>query len=254
MSDLYRLKDVRAALLLLIACQNAAAKPPPPAAPAMVEVPAGSFAMGCNETADKQCNADEKPAHLVSLSRFFIDRTKVSQGDYSLCIAAGRCTPPSAQFDPIGHRKHPVNFVSWDQARLYCAWAGKRLPTEAEREYASRGKDGRIFPWGNAPPTCALAAFQECGGATAPVDSHPGSASPFGAQDMAGNLWEWTADWYAPDAYAHSTAQDPRGPDAGTMHAKRGGSSSAPASWLRTSRRWFHGAGGADDIGFRCAK
>jgi formylglycine-generating enzyme required for sulfatase activity len=243
----------------LIACAGTVHAPPPSPMP-MVDVPAGTFTMGCNDAIDTRCNDDERPAHVVTLRAFSIDKYKVSQAQYAACIAAGACGAPLDQFDPQRHGDYPVNFVTWDEARAYCAWAGKRLPTEAEREYASRGTDGRLYPWGNASATCALATFTPPEGACSPSyvttlsTSHPGSASPFGAEDMAGNLWEWVSDWYAPDFYASSPGENPQGPATGTAHAKRGGSHQGPADWLRTSRRWFHGSDSADDIGFRCAK
>ena len=190
---------------------------------------------------------DEHPLHDVTLSAYCIDRTEVTVKAYTACVADGRCVAAHIEASPFCNREdrphHPINCVDWNQASAYCAWAGKRLPTEAEWEYAARGSDGRTYPWGNAAPSAKRlnACGSECVAmakrvfdrdwramydgsdgweTTAPVGGFPAGASPFGALDMAGNVWEWTADWYGP--YAAPAATDPHGPATGTARVTRG--------------------------------
>jgi formylglycine-generating enzyme required for sulfatase activity len=174
---------------------------------------------------------------------------------------------------------HPINCVDWKQADTYCRWARKRLPTEAEWEYAARGTDGRVYPWGNELPTeqrlnacgpeCVAMAkrvlnqdwtqvqmYRTSDGweTTAPVGSFPSGASPFGALDMAGNVWEWTADWYGDYSKAQET--NPHGAKTGTFRVVRGGGwtnfgaglvGAADRVGLVASNRFYN-------VGFRCAR
>jgi formylglycine-generating enzyme required for sulfatase activity len=171
---------------------------------------------------------------------------------------------------------HPINCVDWEMAGAYCAWRDRRLPTEAEWEYAARGGDDRLYPWGNEPPSalrldlcgreCAAAAKRELDevwvpmydaddgwATTAPVGSFPAGASRFGALDMAGNVWEWTADWYGP--YAAGSETDPRGPAAGTSRVSRGGgwATRGPNKARAADRNWIDPQVRDCDLGFRCA-
>jgi formylglycine-generating enzyme required for sulfatase activity len=221
-----------------------------------VAVPAGAFMMGCNAQVDTACDADESPYHMVTLSAFAIDRTEVTQAAYQVCVAAGSCTAPSASFDPVGHALYPVVSVTWAQAQTYCAFVGGHLPTEAQWEKAARGTDGRIWPWGNGAPTCTLANTLGCAGAEEPVGMHPAGASPYGALDMAGNVWEWTADYYDATYYGMSPAMDPTGPAAGTFRVYRAGSYGNDGSLARTSNRasTYSPTVGGSGLGFRCAR
>lgn len=195
--------------------------------PGMVIVPAGPFMMGCNPAVDT-CDLllDEMPYHEVTLSDFEIDVTEVSQSAYQACVSAGPCGAPTMYYDPVGTPMHPVIHVTWQQAFAYCAWVGKRLPTEAEWEKAARGTDGRPFPWGSAPPDCTLGNLAACpDGYTQPVGSYPAGASAYGALDMAGNAREWVSDWYSATYYGSSPAADPSGPATGTEKVLRGDNS-----------------------------
>ena len=155
----------------------------------MVYVPAGNFIMGDNSQ--------------VNLGNFWIDQTEVTNGMYALCVQAGACQPPSdtssatrtSYYGNSQFANYPVIYVDWNDSQTYCNWAGRRLPSEAEWEKAAHGTDGRIYPWGNGAPTCEL-TNSFCVGDTAQVGSYPAGASPYGALDMSGNVWQWVADWY----------------------------------------------------------
>jgi formylglycine-generating enzyme required for sulfatase activity len=222
-----------------------------------VRVPAGSFLMGSGHGA-----ADERPVHRVNGSGFMMDRYEVSNARYRACVAAGACTAPTLlgsntrarYFDDPRFADYPAIFVSWDQARSFCAFAGGRLPSEAEWERAAAGSEApRTYPWGESAPDCSKANFAGCVGDTDRVGRRPAGQSPYGAFDMAGNVWEWTADWYDANAYRTSLVQDPTGPDSGTLKVLRGGCWVSGASSLRTTCRkpelpnsW------APNVGFRC--
>ncbi len=225
------------------------------ATPGMVTVPAGPFWMGCNDAVDSECKPDEKPYHEVTLSAFEIDRTEVPYSEYQKCVDAGACThtpcvPSTAD--------EPAVCVFAEGADEYCAWVGKRLPTEAEWEKAARGDDGRKYPWGNQEPDCTLANDAACGEKAMPVDSLPAGASPYGALNMSGNVSELVADCYSADYYANSPSVDPlaSGSDCALgARVRRGGNWHASSCPLRVSARCS--AGQPEDyfvLGFRCAK
>jgi formylglycine-generating enzyme required for sulfatase activity len=218
----------------------------------MVCVPAGEFIMGSDEGA-----GDEQPMHTVHLDAFYIDETEVTNAQYQKCVEAGGCDPPvkTTFYDHhADYAQHPVVYVSWSDADAYCRWAGKRLPTEAEWEKACRGTDGRTYPWGEGID-CDHAQYGGCGGGTVPVGSKPKGASPYGALDMVGNVWEWVADWYDPGYYSQSPGRNPPGPDSGTAKVLRGGSLHGNQRFTRCAYRvggnpryWYF------YVGFRCAK
>ena len=170
-----------------------------------VPVPAGPFAMG----SDAGGEADERPRHAVTVGAFRIDRVEVSRDRFQRCVAAGRCTPPRDMGARFRGGAQPAVGGSWVQARHYCAWARGRLPTEREWEKAARGTDGRTYPWGEEPPTAERAVFgRGREGAPGAVGARPAGASPYGALDLAGNVWEWTESPYDPFAYRHPDAPE----------------------------------------------
>ncbi len=164
-------------------------------------VPAGPFVMG----ADHNGEADERPRHTQTTGAFRIDRTEVTNAQWTRCVTAGACTAPRNCSPRTHEPEQPVVGVSWTQARAFCAWAHGRLPTEREWEKAARGPDGRTYPWGEERPTSDRAVFGRSGHSGSPdvVGQRPRGASPYGALDMAGNVWEWTDSPYDPFAYRH---------------------------------------------------
>lgn len=230
----------------------------------MIAIPGTVFRRGCNEPRDAHCEDDEKPYDRVRVRGFLIDRYEATNADYAECVAAGVCAPVAIErcmvwngevFAPSGHLEpamlapdHPVVCLSWSEARAYCAFARKRLPSEAEWELAARGRDGRIYPWGDGAPSCTYANMDGCGDFTEAVGSHPAGASPYGLHDMAGNVWEWTDSWWSRDGY--------RGFDARWAPAKivRGGSFYDEPTSLRTSYRYgFRPEDRTGVVGVRCA-
>jgi formylglycine-generating enzyme required for sulfatase activity len=203
----------------------------------MVFVPAGEFQMGSTD-ADRDGRDEEKPAHAVTLDAFWIDKTEVTNGQYRKCVEAGTCEEPSCWDNgDLNATDQPVVCVTWDDAQAYAVWAGGRLPTEAEWEKAARGTDGRLYPWGSNVPDCQRANYKGCVERTVSVGSHPDGASPYGALDMAGNVWEWVADWYDETYYSSAPTHNPQGPDSGERRVIRGGSFDMSESRLRTTFR-----------------
>ena len=221
-----------------------------------VEVPEGAFTMGCDRGEDDPtCPADASPAHEVVLSGFWIDRLEVQVGDYGACIQAGGCTPPTTPGVPTDEADLPVTSVSLEQADNYCAWRGKRLPTEAEWEKAARGTDGRAYPWGDTPADCTRARLPWCGDRVGPAGAYPRGASPYGALDMVGNAWELVADFYGDTYYAESPTNNPGGPDASGLHLARGASLMAGGDSARVTRRVpTVGDNASPLVGFRCVE
>jgi len=234
----------------------------------MVLIPAGAFWMGCNETKDTNCLDDEKPYHEVTLSAYKIDMTEVTVEAYRMCVTAAACSaasdgPSHCNWAVEGRDNHPINCVTWDNAKEYCEWAGKRLPTEAEWEKAARGTDGRKYPWGNVEPTCDYAVMYGngdygCGayGTWEVCSKSPAGDSPYDLCDMAGNVWEWVSDGYASDYYTSSPASNPTGPSYSTPVFRGGCWDNFDDFYsLRASNRDTAGPMiVGDGLGFRCAK
>lgn len=225
--------------------------------PAMewVNVPAGTFMMGSNPKGliKDDTHKYETPQHEVVINAFRIGKYEVTNAQYAQCVQARACAMPNElqQYEDLSYASYPVVAVSWYQARDFCHWVGGRLPTEAEWEYAARGTDGRIYPWGNALPTCKLANYSDCGGNLKPVGSFPEGASSFGVLDMAGNVWEWSADWSGP--YVAERQINPTGPETGDARIIRGGAFKYESMELRavtrrgSNPRYYYGS-----LGFRC--
>ncbi len=223
----------------------------------MVYIPAGTFKMGW-----RPGDPGEFPEHTVTLDAFWIDQTEITNRLYAKCVAAGACTPPAdtssykraEYYGSAEFADYPVVYVNWQQAAGYCAWAGRRLPTEAEWEYAARGEENRLYPWGKQAPDDTLANFNYAFRGATPVGFFPDGASPFGVLDMAGNAAEWVADWYLEDYYSISPKANPQGPSSGVVRTIRGGSYANVGEKLRSSRRAHDEVNYTSAaLGFRCA-
>ena len=209
-----------------------------------VFIPAGTFRMG---GLDVRASPNEKPAHDVTISAFWMDQLEVTNGMYALCVNAGACELPvlfksQVRLDYYNNpefRDYPVVYVTWGQAYAYCGWAGRRLPTEAEWERAARGDDLRTFPWGEAKPDASLANFNFMVGDTTRVGTYAAGASPFGVLDMAGNVAEWVNDYFVINSYETSETSDPQGPTESYTYQRvvRGGSLGDAEINIRVAKR-----------------
>jgi formylglycine-generating enzyme required for sulfatase activity len=191
----------------------------------LVWIPPGEFTMG-RVDGDDRAEQNEQPPHSVRISRgFFLGKYELTHGHYrEFCRRTGRKAPPQ-QFELRDLDQHPAGQLTWNDAQAYCTWARLRLPTEAEWEWAARGPDGRLFPWGNDDPKgtgrCSRDGLDDAYERSSPVGSFPDGASPFGVLDMSGNVWEWVQDVYGP--YAAEAQVDPRGARSGPDRVHRGG-------------------------------
>jgi formylglycine-generating enzyme required for sulfatase activity len=227
-----------------------------------VRVPAGPFNMG---TLDSKCDSDEQPQHEVHLDEYWMGKTPVTNIQYSAFIKAMEWSVPSHWKKgriPEGKEEDPIVFVTWKDAVGFCAWLSKIsgekvcLPTEAEWEKAARGTDGREYPWGNRKPDDDLCNYNHAeNGETTPAAFYsPNGDSPYGCADMAGNAWEWTADWYDDKYYNRSPEHNPQGPEKGKERVIRGGSWTDYDYYVRcASRDSDKPSSSFGDIGFRCA-
>lgn len=225
----------------------------------LIYIPAGKFTMGYGTG-----KADESPAHEIMLDEFWIDRTEVTNAQYAACVAAGDCLAPVStgsfarpdyHLNPA-YADYPVIYINYEQARTYCTWAGRCLPTEAEWEKAARGTDERLYPWGNNAPSPNLLNFNRNVGDTSAVGSYPNGASPYGVMDMSGNVIEWVADWYDPRYYDSAPRLNPPGPVQGIERVLRGGSwQDTDVSRIRLVYRLPRQPQARSEryIGFRCA-
>jgi formylglycine-generating enzyme required for sulfatase activity len=222
----------------------------------MLHVPAGYFTMGSG-----LCE-DEIPVHRVYLDAFFIDETPVTNAEYKRFLDAKPDYPAPPGWDkkrrtfPPRKADHPVVNVSWEDANAYARWAGKQLPTEAQWEKAARGIDRRRYPWGDEFDPTRCNSWETAIFDTTPVARYaPRGNSPYGVMDMAGNVWEWCADWYAADYYQHSPSHNPAGPTDGILRVLRGGAWSSDRSDLRAANRGLYYPRYSNVlVGFRCVK
>jgi formylglycine-generating enzyme required for sulfatase activity len=263
----------------------------------MMKIPGGKFFMGTDDPNDEE---HERPAHQVTLSPYCMDTTEVTVAAYKACSDRGECKRAPREnewegitafshklYDPLcnirepkARANQPINCLDWELADAFCKAVGKRLPTEAEWEFATRGSDGRRYPWGDDPPTngghlnacgteClawakahpdpdnplrAMYLFDDGFATTAPVGSFPKGASPFGLQDVVGNVWEWVSDWYAP--YTPEPSTNPKGAETGTERVLRGGAwNGSDPAWVRPTYRFKSSPKlRSYGIGVRCAK
>ncbi|MCE9622507.1 MAG: formylglycine-generating enzyme family protein [Actinomycetia bacterium] len=217
---------------------------------ALVAVTAAALALvaACSDSSDADHSVKVSEADgmkLLDVDGFAIDETEVTNAMYALCVADAKCEPPAdtisltrdAYYDVPEFADYPVIFVDWEMAKTYCEWAGRELPTEEQWEMAARGDDERAYPWGNDLPTPTLANSNDVVGDTTEVGSYPAGASPYGALDMAGNVWEWTSDFF----------------DGKSTHVLRGGAWSLDDESVRADFRGTHPSEPNLGIGFRCA-
>ena len=237
----------------------------------MTVVPAGPFIMGSDSASSNQ-----RPMRTVSLDSFLIDIYEVTNDQFSAFLNAegtetttgipylnldGRAlqiVEESGTYAPRRARDAdtPVVHVTWVGAQAYCEWLGSRLPTEAEWEKAARGTDGRLYPWGNDPPDPGLLNYDMNLREPIAVGSYPRGVSPYGVYDMAGNVFEWSADYYDAEYYGSAPSENPQGPESGTHHTTRGGAYQAIVeAWVQsTYRQQTSETQGLVDLGFRCAR
>jgi serine/threonine-protein kinase len=260
----------------------------------MVYVPAGSFLMGSDSEVDPAAGPNEQPPHEISLDAFWLDQTEVTNAMFGRFVAnTGYVTtaetegdgriqeerqaeivpgtdwqhPRGPESDLTGLENYPVLQVSWLDAQEYCTWAGGGLPTEAQWEYAARGPENRLFPWGNefdgnlvnfcdvnCPFPYANAAYDDGSERLGPVGSLPDGESWVGAFDMVGNAWEWVADWYGETYYSSSPAENPPGPETGEARVLKGGSWYDDAPHVRAAQRGVSPPSNRHALyGFRCS-
>jgi formylglycine-generating enzyme required for sulfatase activity len=244
---------------------------PPDTCPrGMVYVPSGKAMIG---SPDDVGDPDEHPMHEVELAAYCIDGTEVTVGEYMECVTSGHCSGPALTVSSPDYLasdvkryseycngnerpEYPMNCVDWYQATTYCTWVDRRLPTEAEWEYAARGPERRTYPWGSEPPNPTL--LNSNGDAdgfkmTSPVGSYPAGVSPFGALDMAGNVWEWTSDLYGP--YPNARVTTLRGATGTTRSLRGGGWMNINPDVARAAfRNWGDPYDRIPTLGFRCAR
>ncbi len=266
-------KSVSSPLLIALALAGLAggcalARKTAPRVPAtledMVFVPAGEFLMGSE---GEGAADDERPVRRVWVDAFYIDRTEVTNAAFkAFADSTRRLYPNNPMWDEeyfLNNPDHPVINITFQQAQAYCDWKNKRLPTEAEWEKAARGTDGQVYPWGNAWDETRMNFWGDSHGPdvfynTAPVGSFPAGASPYGALDMIGNVWEWCSDWFDEHYYSKGFDRNPRGPEEPTpWRVVRGGGFSSPRRPIGDStvanRSKNHPSLPIHHVGCRCA-
>jgi formylglycine-generating enzyme required for sulfatase activity len=244
-------------------------------------IPPGTFTMGltneqvnllrtsCNSGGCEELFQASWPDHTVRLTKgFWIYQMEVSNAEYAKCVGAGNCSPPRSYssagqpsyYDDPAFANYPVVWVDWYRADAYCSWAGGHLPSSAEWEYAARGSDGRLFPWGNDLPDGRQANVNSAFGVATSIDRFAEYPSPFGLLNVTGNVWEWVSDWYSATYYRENTDwTDPKGPADGIYKVGRGGNWWAPSALSNIAiQDWefpdnADGSYSYDSVGFRCA-
>ncbi len=229
----------------------------------MMLIPAGEFTMGNNNG-----KPEEQPAHPVYLDSYYIDKYEVTNNNYKKCVQENKCEEPlysySTQrknyFSTLLYSNYPVIFVRWEMAKTYCEWRGARLPTEAEWEKAARGTDGQMYPWGDKFD-CKYTNFDHCERFrdTVPVTEFESGQNVYQVFNMAGNVWEWVADWYSDSYYKDyeelTTKTPPEGPSTGTHRVIRGGGFNTPwESFQITNREGRDPTSPGSHVGFRCVR
>lgn len=215
-----------------------------------VEVPPGQFIMGSD------LEENERPIHTVYLDGFQIGKFEVTNEQYLQCVKAEKCSPPRNEiYQLVEYSKHPVIDINWDSAVEFCTWTDPHgdLPTEAQWEKSARGTEGYTYPWGE-DVNCDHANYLDCVGETTPVGSYEQGKSPYGVYDMAGNAWEWVADWYDKDYYKVFVGQptvNPTGPEQAILHVQKGGSWDRHKSLARSA---YREAKEVFSVGFRCVR
>ena len=257
-----------AAIMVLNACDQYSGRTVNPAE--MVLVSRGEFIMGTDR---EWVNVNQSPAHRIFLGAFYIDKHEVTNAQYEEFILSDGYknkkfwTKEGWDFiqksnveSPLNYKRnniapepdHPVIGVSWYEANAYSKWAGKRLPTEAEWEKAARGAEGRLYPWGSKMDFSKLSYFPHVT-KILEVGSFPEGASAYGIMDMAGSVWEWTADWYSANYYKQSPKRNPKGPANGKYRVLRGGAWDSIRAQLQcTYRHYEKERRQTYTIGFRC--
>lgn len=222
----------------------------------MVVIPAGEFLMGAEDGLQ-----DARPMHRVYLSSYWLDIYEVTNARYRQCVEGGGCTVPKDRmtFDEPQNAQHPVTNVTWNQARSFCQWQGKRLPTEAEWEKAARGTDGRRYPWGNDETVLRTrmrnGELKTGASGAALVDRQAATGSPYGVLNLIGSVSQWVKDWYAEDFYKTSPARDPQGPARGSFRVLRGGEwNEKPPDFRASYRGWDEVTYWGPTVGIRCAE
>ena len=217
----------------------------------LVYVPPGKFVMGDG--------GDDRPIHTVNLGAFWIYRAEVTNAMYLRCMVAGACSSPAV--DPALSEDislpeladKPVVGVNWEQSEAYCQFVEGHLPSEAQWEKTARGPNGNIYPWGDTEPTCELLNYNNCVGKMSEVWNYPTGRSYYDALDMAGNVFEWVADFYDPNYYGNEAVEDPLGPETGQMRSVRGSTFKSATDQIPSALRFFNSPEKyRTDLGFRC--
>lgn len=224
----------------------------------LVWIPSGDFVRG-SDNDDPDAKQEEKPQKKVSLEGFWMYKNLVTVAQYEkFCKATGRQMPEAPDFNPgWGKKDHPIVNVSWEDADAYCTWAGSQLPTEAQWERAARGDEARKYPWGNDFDSnklwCSIQEAKDAGGTAAVFRTNRVNISPFGIRDMAGNVFQWCADWWEEGYYANAPTANPTGPISGTARVLRGGSwfNNTQATFRTTNRVRASPQGRETNRGFR---